>query len=1515
MNVIKHILRWILYATGGALLGLLVLAGVTQTQFFRDRVRSFALAQLDSVLTADVELGGIDGNLVTGFSINGITLSLHGDTLLHADQLSLRYDLFALPGRSIAVHDIVLYHPRIHLTRSLAGRWNVDEMVRPTEKDTSPSPFDWPIIVRRFEIRDGVLFLTDSLGMREPGDGRLPDAVRYSRMQVRDLNLALAFQMQRHAYQLDLTRLSLAIAGTPVRVRQLSGVFALTAAGADVRDMRMVTDSSRFALTAGLRGADLLGGVTLAGLRTCSTLVDLHIDRLNLHELGCLIPETGFLDGTVDGTLQASGRFGALRVHPLDLRFGSSRIQTTGSIANLDEPSRIAFDVEIGESVIDPADLLQLMPGSRLPDFRTIGPVTLKGAYKGTPQDFTVKLAADSRAGGFRTDAFSLRFGGPRSLQYDGTVRVQRINLAALLDQRGMESNINGRITVKGFGTVPVRMNAVGSAMLDSSTFRRLPITRAQVQVTARDRNIDGTLGLTVGPATVNLEGHLDSLDAPRPVFGVHGVLQSLNLEDFLNDSSYVSNLNCTLEAQGAGISLATIGGDLGLTFSSSSYRDYPLTDGKLHLQVDQADTANKHIALTSPFVEASVSGVFDLDYLRSLLVFEVQNAGLAVRDRFTPFDSTLRAATDTTAFHALRTRLQKDPSTLHCKYNATVKDVRLLSLIFGGREFNGSGVINGGLDGNYYRLSSTTALNVTEFYYGGADSGMLVQNGVCKVETSDLTPDRSFATADVHISAGVTTLNINRTELDSLGLDLRINDRYAVFSARGALNQLFRGSVKGQARLEGDSVLCKIDSLAAAYDGYAWTADSGLALNFTGTAIRLTQATFRRGQEEIDARGALRKGGGIVASLRATGMLLDDLRYFLAPEEASGDERSFSGSVDGTMVVGGSADHPEFNATVRADSIAIRGIPFGTVNGTAAYHAGLLTLEIGAGDPARLVAGTPALSITGTIPLPVGNEIVPPDAEMDLRVRGDGAQINILDPLLPTFNQLTGTLNCDLHMVGTAERPTYTGTMQLRDCHFLFEPNNMYFLLDGEFQAEGDRIHVVSARIRNIPADESADRTGLVTVDGDFALRGFRPGDFNLSATGQLNVVKEATRKSSLSMYGDLFVEIGQKGLHFTGEIQNSLLRGGLVIRNSSLVFPPTEQVANDESALSVPIIIYDDTTRYGEKRFLTAADKYFGGDHLVGGERRITTDLQGTKSFLDGMKYDLDIEATGGSTTIRMVFNPISSEELLATIDGGFTITDDGRQWMGDLTVSRAYYNFYRRFDAEGRIRFSGDFMNPDLDITATYHGERTVQDTLSGDKNERIVVTIQISGPRKSPKLNMSMTIDEADYDAYRGLKSNDVQSDAIAFIIYGSFPLTTAQKGEITSDMEKTLRKSLLTGASSLLTGTLSEFLRTQTGFINSVELNFNASTVRSETADIRLSGSAWNGYWKYGGQILDDPLGNANFSLLYSFGTIFENPALRNFMIELESKVESGSLGQATDLRRTNSARVFYRFSF
>jgi hypothetical protein len=178
-------------------------------------------------------------------------------------------------------------------------------------------------------------------------------------------------------------------------------------------------------------------------------------------------------------------------------------------------------------------------------------------------------------------------------------------------------------------------------------------------------------------------------------------------------------------------------------------------------------------------------------------------------------------------------------------------------------------------------------------------------------------------------------------------------------------------------------------------------------------------------------------------------------------------------------------------------------------------------------------------------------------------------------------------------------------------------------------------------------------------------------------------------------------------------------------------------------------------------------------------------------------------------------------------------------------------------------------------------------------------------------------MSMKIAGYDYVQYPNswAKSNDVQSDAIQFILYGSFPLTTSQKNDVANDVRSTVGTSLLSSATSLLTGTLSDYLRTQTGFITAVELSYGSGESISQRADIRLSGVAFNGLWRYGGKILTDPLSNANFSLLYSFGTLFRDPTLRNFMFELERRVQDVSTGQTNISKGVNSARLFYRFSF
>ena len=149
-------------------------------------------------------------------------------------------------------------------------------------------------------------------------------------------------------------------------------------------------------------------------------------------------------------------------------------------------------------------------------------------------------------------------------------------------------------------------------------------------------------------------------------------------------------------------------------------------------------------------------------------------------------------------------------------------------------------------------------------------------------------------------------------------------------------------------------------------------------------------------------------------------------------------------------------------------------------------------------------------------------------DRPMNLDVQSQGIQIGILDPLLPTFNQLAGTMKCNVTIGGTLKHPGYSGQMSIDSCSFLFVPNLVSYTFGGQFEFRGDRIHVIDAVVLSNPSDDQFKRAGRLHLVGDFALTNFKPSDFNLTANGGLLVVREATRQSSLSVYGNLFIETG---------------------------------------------------------------------------------------------------------------------------------------------------------------------------------------------------------------------------------------------------------------------------------------------------------------------------------------------------------------------------------------------------
>lgn len=1503
----------------GLLVCILLLAGFTQTQFFRDRLRAAAISRLDSLLIAEVQLGDLQGNLVGGFSLNYVSIKVQDDFLLSAERLDLKYDLFEIPSRIIAVDNITLVRPSITLVRGRDGIWNFKRMIRPKHADTTASnPFDWAIVINKLELQNGTVSLVDSFSLAdEDHEEQDPRFVEYHNFALKDVNLVTSAGISARTKNATISALSF-ISGNPAfRLERLTGEFDVTPTSASVKNLAIKTGRSFLQIDAEMKDFNLLGGIELADLQNSPVTLSLKAHDIDLNELKEFIPQIHFLNGPVTLDLETFGEFGELNLKRLNVMAGQTAFHFSGAVFNLHKPRNLLLNVKCTESTLYSPDALVLLPAFHLPDYKSLGVTTLNFELYGKPLDFHTKLYLETIAGNVHAD-MTLKIGGPKTLAYKGELTLQNVDLARAVSNEKLASRLNGLVEISGEGTSIENLTATVKARIDSSEFRGQMVGPSRLTLEAKDRILSSTMAIALGSMRSEVQAVLNEQKKDAPSFAVEGKVSSLNLENLLHDKSLNSDLTLSISAEGTGLSWDRLGGDFILDFSPSRYGEYMISSGNVHLSLDQKDHAHKQLKVESNIADFTLSGAYDVQYLGRLISFEFQSLQRATAEKFASLDSSLRSSVDADAFARTSKSLATATETLDASFSLRLKDLEPISVVTGNRTFNGVGILTGSIKGNHENLEAHADLSLSDFFYGNVESGVLINGGSAVLDLSDLKPANPLKSADIRCVVRADKMHVNTTEFGELQATLEYGDESLNFAARTTLDRETHLNVQGRAKVSDDEVVFSLNNLDVAYRDFAWKADDGAVIGFKSHSARVQDLVMRRDSQSVTLSGDVTSDGILVAALTGSKINLNGLKYLLDEEEMSQDRRTFAGQADFSLKASGTLEHPDLHSTVKVGGVSYRTVPFGEITGDFSYKEEILSSLVEIRNSTSERGGPPALTISGVVPINLAWSKVDERLSgtgLNLSIKSSGVQMSILDPLLPTFDQLAGVLRCDMKLVGSAKKPTYQGTLSVDSCRFLFVPNNIFYTFEGVFHPEGERITVVEATVRNISSDKRLGREGAVKINGDFTFRDLKPSDFNLTAKGKLLVVKETTRKSSLSVYGNLFIELGSTGLHYTGNIDNSLLKGYVLISNSSLIFPPTQSSTTQRADLFIPTIVVDDTTKVAPEPDRSLSARYFAPvrDYFVKQPLNSKNGLP-SKSFLEGVHYDLDVESAGGNTEIRMIFFTATGEELVANISGRVSITEDGKRWVGDMTVDRAYYYFYKRFEADGSIRYTGDYLNPELDIKAQYQGTRAVQDSIS-DRTEKIIVNLKITGTRQAPKLDISMTIDDVDYYSYSGPKSSDVNSDALQYLIAGNFPLTQSQKNDVASSIGSAVGSSLVSGATSLLTSNLSDFLRRETGFINSIEFSYGAQGTFGESADIRVSGVAAGGLWRYGGKILNDPFSNANVSILYSFGKIFDRPALRNFMFELERRVETSSIGQIGDRKEINSARLFYRFSF
>jgi hypothetical protein len=470
---------------------------------------------------------------------------------------------------------------------------------------------------------------------------------------------------------------------------------------------------------------------------------------------------------------------------------------------------------------------------------------------------------------------------------------------------------------------------------------------------------------------------------------------------------------------------------------------------------------------------------------------------------------------------------------------------------------------------------------------------------------------------------------------------------------------------------------------------------------------------------------------------------------------------------------------------------------------------------------------------------------------------------------------------------------------------------------------------------IRNVPQDRN---DGQMALSGTFSLANLRFGDFDLRANGQLMVMKESSRLAGQKFYGDLFLATGPNGVRWEGQLSGSRVAGDVAIKYGKFIFPPERESAS-VTGRAVNVIFRDDTSKTlqangkGTNVLPASVDHpglYAALDPVPGpAGPDPSTRVQevppahgdASKSFLDNIAYDLNIDVQS-PTSLLFVFNTQPSEELFADLRGKLAFSKNASQTRltGEVNLeSRSFYYFFKRFDASGKINFTGDPVNPELDVTAKYEGNHTIDTlatppgatkphTVSGQQltSERVDVLLQITGAKNKPKTKFSLEFPDRDKSSQ--YVSKDPDGDAISFLLTGYLKdeLDPQQRGSysyLTSNMLSNL-------TSGLISGPLTNALKSRVSAIQSVDLLLYGADLNK--TDVRVTAEISSAVIRVGGRVIEG-INNTNVSVEVPVGNVFGLDRWRNLLLKYERKVDAvENIDQRT---QSNSLSIFYRFVF
>ena len=1510
MSSSKKILKIIFYSLLGLVVLIILLALFTQTPFFKSRLRVILASSISTNINGTLHLGTIDGNFVTGFTIDSLAIYDDEGVFVTTRKITCKYDLLPIFEKKFRVKYLIFEQPSFNFIRTTKKDWNIKRLLK-SDTVSTKSTFDWTLQFDDIEIKNASVRLIDSAALADSNHWNMPASYfEYHDFSVNDINIKLSFFLNEKILKTQIQHVSCYSPQSEFELTHFKGNISITDKALNASDIIIQTGKSYIELDASLKGINIFDRFKLINLQHDTTNLQLRTKNIDLTELKSFLPQVHFLNGSADIDLNAAGEFGNLTINKLSLKTFGNHIILSGLIRNLHDPGKLFINVRTDQSSIIASDIPKLLPGSPIPQFTDKENLKLSIEFIGEPTNFKTQTSLS----GVNS---SINIVGEMNLQavpptYNFSFATRNLNIAKYFKVGNLNSTISSYGNVSGKGFTIDKLNSTLDLKIDSSTIQDLPITHSTISLNGQPDRLDLSLNLFSHQAKAIVDGSIDFPKKSLPLFDGKIELNSFDLAKLLKDDKYISDLNLQSTFSGSGNNLENLSAEINISLLPSKFQNHELDADNINLTLEQKNIKSKLLSFKSQIADGEISGNFDIVKSTSLIKNHITSLVNAIIKHARPDSANI----------STEPKLSKDLvdyKSMNFDYTISFKNLEPIASLIGKTPFDLKADIKGNVK---YDKSMTFNCegDINEFFVGTSKGGVLLNNSkfYCSFDSMKYYEplENLFTKLKLSVESGL----INTKSLANVNLDVEYNHLKGKISGQGVVDTNYKLITNGEISVQPNTYVFDLDSLIFSINNSTWLNEQDVQLRLNLEGLRIMHAAFKRMNERVEIAGALTRQGNINLSTEIRKFNLANLGSLLKSKYPSLQSEGLSGTVNLDLNVTGTTTAPIIKLHTRGEDIFIRKTKVGQLNIDFGYVEQTGSINIVFKENPDDIK--PLLTISGTIPMNLafsGGDKLFQDKTQSIDVKSDGLNIGIFDPLLKDFDDIDGNLKCDLKIKGTPNSPLYEGSIHLQNTKFLFNPNNIKYVINGDLEAAGNKISLNNFSIRNIP---EKGLSGETKATGSITIKNFKIDTFDVTAKGQFLLMADATRKTSPSMYGTLFTETDKDGLNLKGTLIRPYLTGKLYIKEASLTFPPTKtsQIAN--SNLSLQYRTIDDTSKQNitDKKI----SKYYLEENSAD-----TSEVQLFESpIIDRLRYNIIVE-THGPTTLNMIFTPTTGEELYAELDGKVSVVNEQgtAAIYGEIEVSpRSYYNFFKRFDANGKLKFVGEWNNPELDIQAKYEGykaeisqqltEQTTPEPATKDetqiKEKKVIVELKITGTRYEPNLSMGMKIQnkpgEEPIDYSTLAKGGDVQSDAISFIITGKFrdELTSREQQEFT-DLGTSTGSSM---ASSLLSSIFSDVLKKEFPFIKRADVIYRGGSVQEGTS-VNVTATAFKGYLRVGGKIFQD-IGNANVSYQLSLGDFFNAVSIRNLFIEIQRKVEGDN---PEDKKLTNEARFYYKFSF